>query len=84
MGGFSVCINQNSGRSAWLPMMTVTFWCPGMSSKDVITRLAPVSTRSLPLMCVCPLILNSILGGPSLILYWSEVTMAAISGLWWW
>ena len=66
-------------------MVTVTFSCSGMSSNDVIARLTAASARSLPLMFVCPLILCSIImGRPSLILYWSEVTMAAISGLWWW
>ena len=83
VGGLSVYITQNSGRSACLPMVTVTFWCPGMSSNDVTTRLSAVSTSLLPLMFACPLILCSIVGRPRLILYWSEVTMAAISDLWW-
>ena len=82
--GLSVYIAQNSGRSACLPMVTVTFWCPGMFSKNVKARLTTVSTRSLPLMFVCPLILCSIVGRPSLIIYWSEVTMVAISSVWWW
>jgi len=84
VGGLSVYITHNSGRSACLPMATVTFLCSGMSSNDVTTRLTPASARSLPLMFVCPLALCSIVGRPSLILYWSEVTMAAIGGLWWW
>ena len=62
VGGLSVYITQNSGRSACLPMVTVTFWCPGMFSNDVTTRLDAVSTRSLPLMFACPLILRSIVG----------------------
>ena len=55
VGGLSVYITQNSCRSARLPMATVIFWCPGMLSNNVTTRLAAVSTRSLPLMFVCPL-----------------------------
>jgi hypothetical protein len=65
-------------------MVTVTLLCPGMVSDDGTTRLAAVSTSSLPLIFVCPLILCSIVGRPSLILYWSEVVMAAFSGLWLW
>jgi hypothetical protein len=75
---------HNSGLSACLPMLNVTFWCPGMSSKDVNTRLDAVSTRSLPVMFACPLYLCILVGRPSLIPYCSEVTMAAISGVWWW
>ncbi len=82
VSGLSVYITQNSGRSACLPMVTMTFWCPGMSSNDVTTRFALVSARLLPLMLVCPLIFCSIVGRPSLILYWSKVTMAAIIDLW--
>ena len=67
--GLLVYITQNSGRSAYLPMVTVTFWCSGMPSNDVTTRLAAASARSLPFMFVCPLILRSIVGRPSLILY---------------
>jgi hypothetical protein len=69
VGGLSVYITQNFGRSACLPMATVTFWCSGMSSNDVTTRLGADSARSLLLMFVCPLILCSIVGRPSLILY---------------
>ena len=63
VGGLSVCITQNSGRSAYLPMVTVTFWCSGMSSNDINTRLAAASARSLPFMFVCPLVLCSIVRG---------------------
>ncbi len=56
VGGLSVYITQNSGRSACLPMVIVTFWYPGMASNDVTTRFAAVSARSLPLILVCPLI----------------------------
>ncbi len=84
VGGVSVYITQNSGRSAYLPMVTVTFWCSGMSPKAVTTRLAASSARSLPSMFVCPLILWSLVGRPSIILYLSEFTMAVISGLWMW
>ena len=69
VGGLSVYITQNSGRSAYLPMVTVTFWCFGMSQKVVTTRLTASSASSLPFMFVCPLILCSIVGWPSLILY---------------
>jgi len=31
----------------------VSFFCPGMSSKDVTTHLAAVPARSLPLIFVC-------------------------------
>jgi hypothetical protein len=54
VGDLSVYITQYSGRSACFPMATETFWCPRMSSKAVFNRLAAVSTRSLPLMFVCP------------------------------
>ena len=69
VGGLSMYITQNSGRSAYLPIVTVTFGCSGMSSNDVTTRLAAAYARSLPLMLVCPLILCSILVRLSLILY---------------
>ncbi len=81
VGDLSVYITQYSGRSACLPMVTVTFWCPGMSANDVTTFLAVVSARSMPLMFVCHLISCRIVGRPILILYCSEKTMAAISGL---
>ncbi len=71
VGGLSVYITHNFGRSAYLPIVTVTFWCSGMSSNDVTTRVAAAYARSLPLMVVCPHILCSIVGRPSLILYWS-------------
>jgi hypothetical protein len=69
VGGLLVYITRNSGRSAYLPIVTVSFWCSGMSSNDVTTRLAATSARSLSVMFVCPLILFSIVGRPSLILY---------------
>ncbi len=59
------------------------FFVSGNVIKNVTTRFPVVSARYLPLMSVCPLILCSIMGRPSLILYWSVVTMAAIRGLWW-
>jgi len=82
VGGLSVYIIPNFSRSACLRIVIFTFWCPDMSSHDVTTRLAAVSTKSLPLMYVCPLILCTIVGKPSLILCGSEVTMAAISSFW--
>ncbi len=64
VGNLSVYITQNSGRSAYLPIVTVTFWCSGISSNDITTRLAAASARSLPLMFTYPLILCSIVGRP--------------------
>jgi hypothetical protein len=81
VGGFSEYFTQNAGRSACLPIVTVRFWCPGMSSNDGTIRLAAVFARSLPLMFASPHILCSIVGSPSIIIYWSVVTMAAIRGL---
>jgi hypothetical protein len=81
VGGLSVYITQYSGRSACLPMVTVSFSCPGMFAKNVTCCLAAVSRRSLPLMFVGPLILCSIVGRPTLILCWSLVTMAVMRGL---
>ena len=57
------------------------FCCSGMSSQLETTLLAATSTRSLPLMFVCPLILCSIVVSPSSDLYMRESTIAAISGL---
>ncbi len=62
VGGLLVYITQNSGRLAYLPMVTVTFWYFGMSSSDVTTRLAAAFARSLPFMFACPLILCCIVG----------------------
>jgi hypothetical protein len=81
VGGMSMCITPYSGRLACLNIVTASVWCLGMSSKYVATRLVVVSARSLPLMFVCPLIFCIIVGRPGYILYWSEVTMAAMSGL---
>ena len=52
MGGLSVYITRNSGRSAFLPIVILSFFCPGVSSKDVTTRFTTVSSRSLPFMFV--------------------------------
>jgi hypothetical protein len=60
VGGLSVYITENFGRSACLPMVTVNLGCLGTSSHDVTTCLAAVSARSLPLMFACPLISCSI------------------------
>ena len=84
VGGLLVYITHNFGCSACLPMVIVSFWCFGMSSNEITTRLAAASARSLPFISVCPLILCSIVGRSRLILYWSKSTMAVISGLWWW
>ena len=84
VGGLSVYITLNSGRSAYLPIVIVTFGvrvCP----QTLLLLVWPQRLRGrCPLYLVCPLILRSIVGRPSLILYLSEVTMAVISGLWWW
>ena len=69
VGGLSMYITQNLGRSTYLPIVTVTIWCSGMSLNDVTTRLTATSARPLPLMFTCPLILCSIVCRPSLILY---------------
>ena len=81
VGGLLVYITQNAGRSTCLPIMLVSFWCPGMSSNDVTIRFASMPARSLPLMGVCPLLLCSIMGSPSLIMYRSVETMVAMNGL---
>ena len=60
------------------PYSDCEFWCPEMSSNDVSTRLTVVS---LPLMCVCLLILCSIVDIPNNIKYRSVETMAAMRGL---
>jgi hypothetical protein len=80
-GGVSVYITKNCGRSFCLPTATVSFRCPGMSSNYVTTRLVAPSARSFPLMFVCPLILCSIMGSPSLIMLWREDIVVAIWGL---
>ena len=51
--GGGVYIIQYVGRSACRPMVTVRFWCSGMSSQLETTLLAAVSAKSLPLVCVC-------------------------------
>ena len=81
LGGLSVYITQNAGRSACLSIVTVSFWCSGISSNDVTTRLTAASAISLPRMIVCPLLLCSILNSLSFILYFSVETMAAMRGL---
>ena len=57
--------------------------CTGvLSSKEITTRLAAVSARSLlPFMFICPQMLLSFVGSPRLTISWSVVTMAAIKGL---
>ena len=74
-------ITQNVGRSACLPIVTASYWCPLMSSKYVTTHLVSVSARSLPRIFMCPLSLCSIVGSSHFILYWSVETMAVVSGL---
>ena len=74
-------IIQYVGRSACRPMVTVSFWCSGMSSHVETNLVATTSAMSLPLTFVCPLILCNIVVSPSLALYRRESTIAAISGL---
>ena len=69
VGGFSMYIAPNFSIPACLYIVTVNFWCPGMSSKDVTALLAAVSARPLPLVLACRLILRRIVGRPSLTLY---------------
>ncbi len=64
-----VYMTQNGGLSACFPMVIVSFWCSGISSKEVTTNLAAASARSLPRMLVWPLILFSVVGRPRLALY---------------
>ena len=54
VGGLLVYITQNSGRSACLPMVTVSFWCSGMSSNDVTTRDRGVCEVVAIYFCVPP------------------------------
>jgi hypothetical protein len=81
VGGLSVYIAQNAGRLACLPIAIVSFWCPGMPSNDVTTRLAALSARSLLLIFACLLSFCSIVCSPNLTLHWSVETMAAMRGL---
>ena len=60
--GLLVYMIQNGGLSACFPMVTVSLWCSGISSKEVTTNLATRSARSLPRMLVWPLILFSVVG----------------------
>ena len=63
-----VYMTQNGCLSAYFTMVIVSFWCSGISSKEVTTNLATVSAKSLPMMFVWPLILFSLVGRPSLAL----------------
>jgi hypothetical protein len=75
MGGLLVNMTQYVGLSASLPMLTSSFWCSGISPKEVTTSLGASYARSLPLTFVCPLILCNNVGKPSLAIYWSMETM---------
>ncbi len=46
--GLWVYMTQNGGLSAIFPMVTVSFYCSGLSSKELTTNLAAVSAKSLP------------------------------------
>jgi hypothetical protein len=67
--GLLVYMTQNDGLSDYFPMVIVSFWCSGISSKEVTTNLAAVSAKSLPWLFVCPLILLSYAGSPRLDLW---------------
>ncbi len=82
-GKVLVYISQCGGRSACRPIVMVSFWCSGMSSHAVTTRLAAASAWSLPFMFACPLVLCSIVVNPNSVLYRRESTIAVLSGLWW-
>ena len=87
MGGVSgvlVYMTQYGGRSACLPIVTVSCWLAGMLFQSATTLLAAASARSLPLMFVCPRILCKVVGSPSSALYRRMSTIAVMSGLWWW
>ena len=48
--GLLVYMTQNGGLSACSPMVIVSFWCSGISSKEVTTNLAAASVSSFPRM----------------------------------
>jgi len=60
--GLFVYMNKNDGLFACFPMVILSFWYSGISSKEVITNLTAASARSSPRMLVCPLILFSFVG----------------------
>ncbi len=64
--GLLVYTTQHGGLSACFPMVIVSLWCSGISSKDVTTNLTAVFANSSLRMCVCPLILFSFVGRPRL------------------
>ena len=66
--GLLVYMTQHDGLSACFPIVIVSFWCSGISSKEVQTNLAAASARALPRMLGWPLILFSFVGRPRLAL----------------
>ena len=81
MGGLLVYITQNADRSTCFPIVTKSYWCPGLSSNDVTIRLAAMSSKLLLIMFICSLIFCSIVGSPYPIMYSSVETMVAMCGL---
>ena len=80
--GLLVYMTRYDGLSACLPMVTVSFWCSGISTKTETTNLSALSARSLPLMYVCPLILRNTIGSSMLAPYCSMETMEIKRNLW--
>ncbi len=59
--GLAVYMTHNGGRGAVAPISTRRVCSGGSLSKSVTASLAAVSTRSLPLICVCaPIILRDV------------------------
>ena len=55
VGGLSVYITQNSGRSAYLPRVTVTFWFSG-SPQTMLLLVWPHRLRGRCPLCLCVLL----------------------------
>jgi len=68
MVGLLVYMTQNGGLFVCFPMVIMSFWCSGISSKEVTNNLAAVSAKLFPRMFVWPLILFSFVGRPRLAL----------------
>ena len=57
--GLLAYMTQNGGLYACFPMVIVSFWCSGISSKEVTADLAILSAKSLARMFVSSLIFFS-------------------------
>jgi len=62
--GLLVYITKHGGPSASFPIVTASFSCSGISSKEVTTNLAALFAKLSPLMFVWPQILCSFVGTP--------------------